>query len=72
MGVSMFENNSPRVERLAVKEAEAREILGGISRTSLWRLEKAGFVKALPGMRTKLYSLASLRAYVDGAAKGAA
>jgi hypothetical protein len=72
MNATVDTDNMPRVERLAVRESEARQMLGGISRTSLWRIERAGFVRALPGLRTKLYSLESIRAYVGGASKGAA
>lgn len=54
-------------ERIAFSAEEACELLG-VSRTTLWRLEIAGLVSAIPGLRKKLYSRATLDRFVAGKA----
>jgi len=62
--------DQPRtIEPLACRREEACRLLGGISTVSLWRMEKAGLIRPVPGIRHKLYSLQSLRDFVAG--KGA-
>lgn len=53
---------------LVCRRAEACMLLGGISTVALWRLEKRGFITAVPNTGTKLYSFASLRDFVAGKA----
>lgn len=54
------------VERLALNKRDARQALGGISETSIWRLERRGLISAIPGLRHKLYSVESLKRFVAG------
>jgi hypothetical protein len=56
-------------KRLMVKTAEACELLGGISRTTLWRLEKRGLIKASRHSRNRLYSIEHLKRFAEGTAK---
>ena len=56
----------PPIERLAVDQVEARRLLGGISRTCLWRIERQELLRSLPGLGRKYYSVAALRDYVEG------
>lgn len=53
------------VEKLAFTAAEACEALG-VKRTTLWRLECRGLIAAIPHVRHKLYSVASLKRFVEG------
>ena len=54
------------VEKLAVTTREACRLLGGISATSLWRIQRAGHLAPLPGLRMKLFSVKALKRYVEG------
>lgn len=42
--------------RLLYNERETRQMLAGISRASLWRLEKRGLIKSIRWSRHKLYA----------------
>jgi len=42
--------------RLLYNESETRQMLAGISRASLWRLEKRGLIKSIRWSRHKLYA----------------
>lgn len=53
------------VEKLAYSVDEACAAIG-VSRTSIWRLEKRGLIRAVPHIRTKLYSLAELKRFLNG------
>lgn len=55
----------PSVQKLAYSAKEASEALG-VSTTTLWRLEKRGLIRAVPGMRVKLYGVDELRRFVGG------
>lgn len=71
--VARLESAAPS---LAVPDSELREMLGGISRTHLWRLRKSDprFPARLPGLSTRrrtLTSRAAAEAYV-AALNGAA
>jgi hypothetical protein len=59
----------PLLERLVVNEAEARALLGGISRTTLWRAEKSGHIRSVQGFGCKRYAVSELRRFVSGGAK---
>ncbi len=56
------------VKPLAVRKRTARSMLGDISDVSLWRLERRGLIKAIPGLRHKLYSVESLERFAAGKA----
>lgn len=55
------------LEKLAYNADEACAALG-IGRTSLWRLEKRGLIRAVPGLRCKLFSVDSLKRFANGKA----
>lgn len=59
-------------EPLAVDETHLVALLGGykLSTVTLWRLEKRGLLKRLPGVRRRLYTMASVRAFVAGKTEG--
>lgn len=56
------------IEKLTYDSREARQALG-VSNTTLWRLEKAGFIVPIGGLRKKLYSVAAVRRFVESGAK---
>jgi len=43
----------------------AREILGGIGVTSLWKLEKRGIIRRLPDFPKAMFSMAHLKEAVN-------
>ncbi len=47
---------NPDESRLLYNESETRQMLAGISRASLWRLEKRGLIKSIRWSRHKLYA----------------
>jgi hypothetical protein len=53
------------IERLAHPTNETCEMLGGISRVSLWRLEKRGLITPLKALRMKLYSRAEIERFLQ-------
>lgn len=65
----MKENREPEqrgpVERLTLNSREACHALG-VSATTLWRLEKRGLITPVPGLRTKLWPVTELNAFVGG------
>ena len=52
------------IERLAHTTEQTCEMLGGISRVSLWRLEKKG-LKASLALRMKLYARAEIERFLE-------
>lgn len=62
----MNEEITKKCEPLACSREEARRVLGGISESTMWRLEKRGLIKAIPHLRHKLYSIEELRRFVSG------
>lgn len=63
-------NQSPEAlpavqSKLAYTAAELCAALS-ISSVTLWRLEKRGLLKAVPGIRHKLYSADSVRQFLNG------
>ena len=60
-------NTTPRpiLEPLAVDLDGVRQLLGSnLSDTSIWRLEKQGLLKRVPGIRARLFTVASIRSLV--------
>ena len=55
---------SNRVEELTYDGAQVCAAIK-ISATTLWRLEKRGRLKSLPGLRHKRYSIAGVRRFVE-------
>jgi DNA-binding transcriptional MerR regulator len=56
---------SLKCERLAFTADETAKALG-ISRVSLWRLEKRGLLKPSKALRTRLYSRAEIERFLEG------
>lgn len=56
------------LQPLAVPPDGVRALLGSkrISSVTLWRLEKQGRLKRVPGLRQRLYTVDSVRALVEG------
>ncbi len=54
------------VQRLVYTADEACAVLGNLSRVTLWRLEKRGLISAVPGLKTKLFSIEVLKKFVAG------
>ena len=63
-----LEDNAPKIERLTYTSKEVCQTLG-ISVATLWRMNARGFLKPLPGIRHKLYSVAAIKRFAE---KGAA
>jgi hypothetical protein len=59
----------PATVKVALSQDETRAALGGISRTSFWKLEKAGLIRSLqiPGLRRRLYPVEEIRRFVETA-----
>jgi predicted site-specific integrase-resolvase len=55
---------APQLERLTYTAREACAALG-VSNTTLWRLDRRGLIKAVPGIRTKLYAVTELHRFVN-------
>ncbi len=61
-------NSAPAsVESLTYNSAQVCAVIG-IKRTTLWRLERRGMLRPLPGIRHKLYSRKAVARYVEGKA----
>lgn len=58
------EPKAAAVERLAYTADEVCIALD-ISRTSLWRLEKRGLLKPVPGLRVKRYSVEAVKRFAN-------
>jgi hypothetical protein len=57
-----------QLEPLAVDLNGVRQLLGvSISDTTIWRLEKKGLIKRVPGIRTRLFTVKSIREMVETA-----
>jgi len=56
---------APKIEPLVCDAKTAREILGGIGVTSLWKLEKRGIIKRLPDFPKAMFSVAHLKEAVN-------
>jgi len=56
-----------KVEALVCDAKTAREILGGIGVTSLWKMEKRGIIKRLPDFPCAMYSIEHLKKVVSKA-----
>jgi DNA-binding transcriptional MerR regulator len=59
------ETGQRSVERLAYQTDETCQLLGGISRVSLWRLEKRGLITPSKALRMKLYSRAEIERFLE-------
>ncbi len=53
------------MDPLVVRETQARQLLGGISRETLWRLRKAGRIESFTVGSARLYPVDALRRFVD-------
>jgi len=56
---------TPKIEPLVCDAKTAREILGGIGVTLLWKLEQRGIIKRLPDFPKARYSIAHLKDVVN-------
>lgn len=67
----MPEKNSeiaaPVLERLVYNRIELGQVLG-LCETSIWRLERRGLIKPVPGLRHKLYSVEAVKRFIAGKA----
>lgn len=59
------------VERITYTGQEAAAALG-VSGTTLWRWEKRGLIKPVPGIRLKLFSVAELKRFASASRREAA
>lgn len=59
---------SNAIERLTYNSKEVKAALG-ISASTLWRLTARGYLKPLPGIRHRLFSVAQVKRFAE---KGAA
>ncbi len=62
------------VEPMAVREPEARRLIGNVSRAEFWELRKEGQIESYTIGRARFYPVEALRRFVAGrlAASGAA
>lgn len=56
---------APTAARLAYSKAELASSLG-LSEITIWRLERKGLLRAVPGVRHKIYSVAAVQRFLDG------
>ncbi|MFA6288084.1 MAG: hypothetical protein WC661_11930 [Opitutaceae bacterium] len=61
---------SHAVEKLAYHGGEVETLLG-ISAVTRWRLEKKGLLRAVPGIKHKLYSRRMIEEFLEGRTGGA-
>jgi hypothetical protein len=54
------------VERLAFNLKEVCAVLGGISPVTVWRLEKRNLLRAVPGIRHKLFAKTEVERFLAG------
>jgi hypothetical protein len=65
-------STSPAVTRglepLAVDENGFRHLIGNpsLSSVSIWRLEKRGLIKRVPGIKARLFTVESVRSFIAG------
>lgn len=57
---------APKIERLAYTKAELCRALS-LSPVTLYRLEKDGRLRSIPGIRHKLFSVAEVNRFLAGA-----
>jgi len=57
--------SEPKIEPLVCDATTARQILGGIGVTSLWKLEKRGIIKRLPDFPKAMFSISHLKEAVN-------
>ena len=58
------------IEPLAVDLDGVRQLLGTpISDVTIWRLEKKGFLQRVPGIRNRLFTVKSIREFVEDKAQ---
>lgn len=62
----MSELISTPTEKLAYSRAETCAVLG-VSATSLWRLEKMGRIRCVPGIRNKIFPRAEIERFLRSA-----
>lgn len=65
MNNKILDESTDRSEKLVYTAAEVKGILG-VSGVTLWRLEKRGLLRAVTGIRHKLYSKNALLAFLEG------
>lgn len=61
------EKSSAVVERLAYTRSELCSSLN-ISPITLWRLERRGLIRSVPGVRHKIFSVAEVQRFLAGGA----
>jgi transcriptional regulator with XRE-family HTH domain len=59
---------APAAEKLAYSQAELCAALG-LSKVTLWRLEKRNLLRPVPGIRNKIYSRRAVEAFLEGRAE---
>lgn len=64
--LSVTADGPPVTEKLAYNKDELCAVLG-VSPVTLWRLEKRGLLRPVPGIRHKLYSRKVVEAFLAGA-----
>ena len=65
MTMQLPETTQPTVEKLAYNRAELCAALG-LCPTTLWRLEKAGLLRPVAGIRHKLFSKVEVARFLAG------
>jgi predicted DNA-binding transcriptional regulator AlpA len=65
MTCSTEKSASQAVEKMAFTGGEV-ETITGLSKVTIWRLEKRGLLKPVPGIRNKLYSRKAVEAFLEG------
>lgn len=56
----------PTLEPLAVDNDGVRQLLGAnLSNVTIWRMEKQGKLRRVPGVRTRLFTVSSIRRLVE-------
>jgi hypothetical protein len=64
---SLTETASHAVEKLAYTREELKSVIP-VSNVTLWRLEKRNLLVRVPGIRTPIYSRASVERFLAGKA----
>jgi hypothetical protein len=64
MSIAKPGNDTATVEPMALNAEQTRKALGDISEVTLWRLNKRGLLRPVPGIRHRLYSVASIKRFL--------
>lgn len=62
-----MDTTTPHTTPIAYRTSEVLRILGGIDRSTLWKLEQRGLIKPVPGLRrNKIFAAKEIERFLAG------